>query len=163
MLSLNQVYIFILIVVTDVFDLYSSAVNAATGVESYIWKYHKTENSGCQQCIRKCCKPGYFLNELNTTLCVRRTKYSVKLPIYEYGTTYVGDVIDPDSFIVGPIDCDYFILNNSVFNVQTDGSVWVSSFSTFISNDQYCIDEGDDFIILICFNSESTSPNVIGR
>lgn len=151
---------------TDIFDLCSST-NNSSDIESYNWKRQSIENCGCKHCIRKCCKPGYYYKRINfsTALCLRRNQSSFRVPVYEDGTTYVKDVRDTTSFMVGPINCVYYALKNRDFYIQADGTVWVSKFSKFIYNDdKYCIEEVEntDLNILLCVPPKYVSINVIG-
>lgn len=169
MFSIIRICVFISIVILNThsvngLDLCADPRDNLTDFDSYVWKNHTTENCGCTDCIRKCCKPGYY-RILGTKLCVRNeTEYSFTVPLYTDKTDYVKNVSDINNFVVGPIYCEYFDLSYPFeeFYVQTDGTVWVPMYNRYFYNDDYCVDESNGFTPLLCVPAEPVKANAIG-
>lgn len=150
--------------VTNAFDLCETPTNDSSEIDSYVWKNASSKNCGCQDCIRKCCKPGYS-RVLGTKNCVRNaSEYRFTVPLFTDRTEYVKDVKETRNFIIGPVYCLYFDLNYPLeeFYVQTDGTAWIPIYNRYFSNDEYCIDESDGFTPLVCFPPEPVELNVFG-
>lgn len=167
MLSFVQFCIFITIISlnagVNTLDLCSFSDEDSPLGDSYLWKNLSTKNCGCDNCIRKCCKPGYF-RILGTKWCFKNaTEYAFKVPVYENDVNYAKDVVDINDFVVGPIYCDYFNYPADDYYVQTDGTVWVPTFDRYFYNDQYCVDENNGLSLILCLPSESIKINVVGR
>lgn len=168
MLTISRVYFFILflcfITHINAFDLCSTSTDNITDINSYVWKNHSSKNCGCENCIRKCCKLGYY-RILGTKLCARNaTASDFTVPVYTYDTDHVKNVTEINNFVVGPIYCDFFVLKypEEEFYVQEDGTAWVPIFDQYVDNDEYCIDEYNGFRPLVCFPSQRVNANVAG-
>lgn len=128
----------------------------------------KTSLCDCstQQCLRKCCRPGYYHNftrdDNRDARCIRNTSVSVShfsVTVFEgtkeHSVTHV--------FIVGMLRCNntnmipqYFKMDNSDPNekyyLQTNGTLYFpKSKYKFYSNDRFCVDEDDGLTIYLCY------------
>lgn len=156
--------LFLLVTEFNGFDLCSSSTENSTEIDSYIWRNQSARNCGCEDCIRRCCKPGYY-RLLGTKYCVKNhTGHSFEVPVYTDETIFVKNVKELKNFIVGPIHCEYFNLNypSEEFYIQIDGSAWVPIFKRYFKNDRYCVDEANGFTPLLCLPPEKLKPNVFG-
>lgn len=128
-----------------------------------------TMNCSCKPeddvCVRKCCKPGYYLKEGGICTQLNRTNDVVfKLPVYNQELERDGEIVfQYERFLVGPIECNYYQLNpaneSDQFYVRNDGRLlWkVENFSQIYNNDQFCVDSSDNVdekIAYVCFDDE---------
>lgn len=146
------------------FDLCSSLTQNSTEFNSYTWINQSEKNCGCQNCIRRCCKPGYY-RLLGTKYCLKNnTESSLKVPVYSDKTKFVKNVEEITNFIVGPIYCEYFNLNYPLeeFYIQESGTVWVPFFDQFFNNDFYCVDEANGLTPILCIPTEQETVNAYG-
>lgn len=166
MMSFARFYIFVFIIILNTeintLDLCTFSNENSTVVDSYLWKNQSSKNCGCQNCIRKCCKPGYF-RILDTGLCYKNsTEYTFNVPVYIDDTRFVKVVKEINDFIIGPICCEYFNYPSDDFYVQTDGTVWIPTFNRYFYNNQYCVDESNGFTLLLCLPPEKVLLSVVG-
>lgn len=146
------------------FDLCSPINENSTEIDSYVWKNESVKNCGCQNCIRKCCKLGYY-RLLNTKYCVKNnTGQSFRVPVHTEKTKFLQNVEELNNFIVGPIYCEYFALNypREEFYLQEDGGAWVPTFERYFNNYAYCVDEANGFRPLLCLPAEQVKLKVFG-
>lgn len=166
MFSYARYYIFVSITIsfTGIYslDLCSFSEKNTTVADSYIWKNQSTKNCGCQNCIRKCCKTGYF-RILGSNLCFKNsTDYTFKVPVYTDENNYVKDIDEINYFTVGPIYCAYFNYPAEDFYIQTDGTVWIPVFDRYFYNNQYCVDENNGLSLLLCIPPEKVLLSAVG-
>lgn len=127
------------------------------------------------QCIRKCCRFGFFHNftrdDNEDGRCIRNknnsfNNFSVSL--------YKGKVktSETNSFLIGMLNCNntnmmyqYFKLNNwdpnEKYFLQANGTLFYpNSKRKFYSNDRFCVDEEDGLSVYLCYTPDSPQKTV---
>ncbi|XP_076263804.1 G-protein coupled receptor Mth2-like isoform X7 [Rhynchophorus ferrugineus] len=123
------------------------------------------QNCGCDPvCYRKCCKPGYYLGRQRT--CHRLdSNHSFFVPLYD-GRIFVKTTSDVNQFIVGVLECRYYLLNvlleKDSFYLQTNGKLLMPAAKgkTVLNNNEYCVDELNGLSTFVCFEDENLDKDI---
>lgn len=117
-------------------------------------------------CVRKCCKPGYYLNE--SAICSRvNPTPTLLLNLTIYKDKVVNDgwvVLQSEHILVAPLECSFYMLDPSQFEsdrffVQRDGRLfWDKGVEKkYFSSNEYCVDSNENVtesVAFLCFEDQ---------
>lgn len=155
-------------------NLCTAGVKGATAnVSAYNATSMPIQNCGCinhETCLRKCCKPGYFLHKKTCYKYTGLSHFQFNLTLHENAKQLDNVQFSNQSFVNGVMKCDgYFRLNSTEkgdeFYVQRDGKLWVPQFQQYYSNKYYCIDNANnsafDLQAFVCFDLDEEISAIV--
>lgn len=114
-----------------------------------------TQKCGCVQCIRKCCKLGYYLGH-NRTCFKLQSPQDFRLEVYR--NEHYLKQLNQNDFQIGVLQCRYFALNrddpSDEFRVQVDGNLWLPAVNFSYKSSEYCVDQRDNLTVFACLDTE---------
>lgn len=121
-----------------------------------------TQKCGCVQCIRKCCKAGYYLGH-NRTCFKLQSPRDFQLEVYRE-RQFVKHLSD---FQIGVLECVYFSLKrddlDDEFLVQENGNLWLPAVHFSFKNSEYCVDQRDNLTVFVCFDTEPVISRALNK
>ncbi|XP_060521056.1 G-protein coupled receptor Mth2-like isoform X2 [Cylas formicarius] len=126
-----------------------------------VYENSSVQNCGCEAnyCLRKCCKPGYYLGPKR--VCVKNESDAVfQVPVYRELQTLKTES-NISNFLVGILHCRYYLLDNynpnDSYFAQENGYLLVPAFKQFYDNNAYCVDEKDGLSAFLCFDENEAA------
>lgn len=116
-----------------------------------------TQKCGCVQCIRKCCKEGFYLGKNRTCFKLEKPQ-KFQLDVYETNLK-----VKDFGFEIGVLQCRFFALNpndsSDKFLVKKDGTLHLPVVDLTYQNSDYCVDQRNNLTVFVCLEPKA----VLGR